>query len=59
MPTPSSISDIELPAETETPLPTPEAPEARVGRRPAWWRRALAATLRGAAGAVRPQDQQR
>lgn len=55
MPTPSSVEDTELPGEPN--LPTPEP--ARPARRPAWWRRALAATLRGAAGAVRPQDNQR
>lgn len=55
MPTPSSIEDTELPGEPE--LPTPE--DARPGRRPAWWRRALASVLRGAAGAVRPQDAER
>lgn len=70
MPTPSTTTDIELPVEPDvlpditppdvTPdvTPRPVTPEpGRPGRRPAWWRRALARTLRGAAGAVRPNDQ--
>jgi hypothetical protein len=57
MPTPSSLTDTELTPDTE-PLPSaPEAPNvSRPGRRPAWWRRALARGLRGAANAVRPGE---
>ena len=58
MPTPSTIPDIELTPETDVlPDVPPPAPDAgRPGRRPAWWRRALAQTLRGAAGAIRPGE---
>lgn len=49
MPTPSTTTDTELTSEER------ESDEG--GRRPAWWRRALASVLRGAADAARPGRQ--
>lgn len=60
---PDVLPDITPPDVTPDVTPRPGTPRpgtpepGRPGRRPAWWRRALARTLRGAAGAVRPNDQ--